>query len=31
MRDYLTDREVQRIRTNCARLLLVIVIILLCL
>jgi hypothetical protein len=31
MRDYLTDREVQRIRTNCARLLLVIVLILLCL
>ena len=31
MRDYLTDREVQKIRTNCARLLLVIVIILLCL
>jgi hypothetical protein len=31
MRDYLTDREVQRIKTNCARLLLVIVIILLCL
>jgi hypothetical protein len=31
MRDYLTDRDVQRIRTNCARLLLVIVLILLCL
>jgi hypothetical protein len=31
MRDYLTDRDVQRIRTNCARLLLVIVIVLLCL
>jgi hypothetical protein len=31
MRDYLTDRDVQKIRTNCARLLLVIVIILLCL
>jgi len=31
MRDYLTDREVQKIRTNCARLLLVIVIVLLCL
>jgi len=31
MRDYLTDREVQKIRTNCARLLLVIVLILLCL
>jgi hypothetical protein len=29
MRDYLTDRDVQKIRTNCARLLLVIVIILL--
>jgi hypothetical protein len=31
MRDYLTNREVQKIRTNCARLLLVIVLILLCL
>jgi hypothetical protein len=31
MRDYLTDREVQKIRTNCARLFLVIVLILLCL
>jgi len=31
MRDYLTDRDVQKIRTNCARLLLVIVIVLLCL
>jgi|Laugrefa1bdmlbdn_1035148.scaffolds.fasta_scaffold00328_12 hypothetical protein len=31
MRDYLTDRDVQKIRTNCARLLLVIVLILLCL
>jgi hypothetical protein len=31
MRDYLTDREVQKIRTNCARLFFVIVIVLLCL
>ena len=31
MREYLTDRDVQRIRTNCARLLLIIVVVLLCL
>jgi hypothetical protein len=31
MRDYLTDRDVQRIRTNCARVFFIIVIILLCL
>ena len=31
MRDYLTDHEVQKIRTNCARLLLIIVVVLLCL
>lgn len=31
MRDYLTDREVQKIKTNCARLFLVIVLVLLCL
>jgi hypothetical protein len=31
MREYLTDRDVQKIRTNCARLLLIIVVVLLCL
>ena len=31
MREYLTDREVQKIRANCARLLLIIVVVLLCL
>jgi len=31
MREQLTDREVQKIRTNCARVFFVIVLILLCL
>lgn len=31
MREYLTDRDVQKIRTNCARVFLIIVVVLLCL
>ena len=31
MREQLTDRDVQRIRTNCARVFLIIVVVLLCL
>jgi hypothetical protein len=31
MREQLTDRDVQKIRTNCARVFLIIVVVLLCL